>query len=621
MNKTKKIVKLHNDCPSNISLLECQKLLIELSKKKAEKHNNEEFYNTLLVQNIKNTVEEYIRENKLVLYGGFAINALLDKEDKFYDEHEFPDYDMFSDNSLKHAKKMADYFIDRGFNYVQAKAGTHTGTFKVSVEFITIADITQMPIEMFREIQKRAILLKHEKLLVCPVDFLKMNMYLELSRPKGEISRWDKIGNRLHLLDKKYPSQYRCSINKINTHRSPLSDEVMDVLVENKCIFMGGLAINSIQTNKVMQTEGFPFTIFAENPEDVIKSTCVLLNNSSINIVKRKSIGELVPELYIVNKDKTPILYVYQTVACHAYITKKCANKNIQVRIATIDTMLTLYLAIWFAFGSNSSMNEILSCILNKLFYYRKTHLYDNFSPQCYGVQSSLRDILKNKDVMYQNLTKQKAPMYEKEYYFLNYGKVKKNQKKQIEEDNPEEIKQDNKIKRKKHKEEEEYPEEIIQDNNKAIQRKHKEEITEEEYPEEIIQDKKTRRRKNKEEITEEDNPEEIKQDNKTRRRKHKEEEYPEEIKQDNKTRRRKNKEEITEEDNPEEIKQDNKTRRRKNKEEITEEDNPEEIKQDNKTRRRKNKEDKSPDSKTKRSASVIENIGKTISNVVKILT
>ncbi len=32
-----------------------------------------------------------------------------------------------------------------------------------------------------------------------------MNMYLELSRPAGDISRWEKVLKRLILLNKNYP--------------------------------------------------------------------------------------------------------------------------------------------------------------------------------------------------------------------------------------------------------------------------------------------------------------------------------------------------------------------------------------------------------------------------------
>ena len=35
--------------------------------------------------------------------------------------------------------------------------------------------------------------------------FLRMAMFLELSRPAGDVSRWEKVIKRLSLLNKHYP--------------------------------------------------------------------------------------------------------------------------------------------------------------------------------------------------------------------------------------------------------------------------------------------------------------------------------------------------------------------------------------------------------------------------------
>ena len=54
--------------------------------------------------NIIKTVEEFIRKNNLICYGGMAINNILPKRDQFYSNKDFPDYDFFSNDDLKHAK-------------------------------------------------------------------------------------------------------------------------------------------------------------------------------------------------------------------------------------------------------------------------------------------------------------------------------------------------------------------------------------------------------------------------------------------------------------------------------------------------------------------------------------
>ena len=48
---------------------------------------------------------KFLKEKKLVCYGGTAINNILPKRDQFYKPSEFPDYDFFSNDALNHAKK------------------------------------------------------------------------------------------------------------------------------------------------------------------------------------------------------------------------------------------------------------------------------------------------------------------------------------------------------------------------------------------------------------------------------------------------------------------------------------------------------------------------------------
>ena len=92
-------------------------------------------------------------------YGGTAINNILPEEDQFYDKSvEIPDYDFYSPDALKHAKKLADIYFKAGYTEVEAKAGQHPGTFKVFVNFIPVADITQMDPVLYRRVKKKAIM-------------------------------------------------------------------------------------------------------------------------------------------------------------------------------------------------------------------------------------------------------------------------------------------------------------------------------------------------------------------------------------------------------------------------------------------------------------------------------
>ena len=175
-----------------------------------EKRKGSEIIQDPKVQEIISIVEKFISDKKLVCYGGTAINNILPEDAQFYNKDiELPDYDFYSDNALDHAKELADIYYKAGYEDVEAKSGVHHGTYKVFVNFTGIADITNMEPALFKAISRDAIVKKD--ILYAPPDFLRMAMYLELSRPDGDVSRWEKVQKRLTLLNTHYPLKgYEC---------------------------------------------------------------------------------------------------------------------------------------------------------------------------------------------------------------------------------------------------------------------------------------------------------------------------------------------------------------------------------------------------------------------------
>ena len=45
---------------------------------------------------------------------------------------------------MKDAKDLADIYVKQGFTEVEAKSGMHHGTYKVYVNYLPVADITQV---------------------------------------------------------------------------------------------------------------------------------------------------------------------------------------------------------------------------------------------------------------------------------------------------------------------------------------------------------------------------------------------------------------------------------------------------------------------------------------------
>ena len=100
-------------------------------------------------------MENFISKKGLVCYGGTAINNILPERDQFYNkELEIPDYDCFSSKAMEDAKELADIYYKAGYTEVEAKAGVHVGTYKVFVNYIPIADITQLNPNIFKALIK-----------------------------------------------------------------------------------------------------------------------------------------------------------------------------------------------------------------------------------------------------------------------------------------------------------------------------------------------------------------------------------------------------------------------------------------------------------------------------------
>ena len=200
----------HGETSADVSYDEKELEILREAVDIVEKKKGEAVTHDPKVKKIISIVEEFIANKKLVCYGGTAINNILPEDAQFYNKDlELPDYDFYSDNALDHAKELADIYYKAGYEDVEAKSGVHHGTYKVFVNFTGIADITQMEPALFKAISRDAII--KQGIRYAPPDFLRMAMYLELSRPDGDVSRWEKVQKRLTLLNNHYPLKgYDC---------------------------------------------------------------------------------------------------------------------------------------------------------------------------------------------------------------------------------------------------------------------------------------------------------------------------------------------------------------------------------------------------------------------------
>lgn len=405
----------------------------------AEQRSGRKVANSPEIQEIITIVESFLRKKKLICYGGTAINNILPTEDQFYDKSvEIPDYDFFSNNALNDAKELADIYAKKGFDEVEAKSGVHKGTFKVFVNYIPVADITQLDIELYRNIKRDAISVAG--ILYTPPNYLRMSMYLELSRPDGDVSRWEKVLKRLTLLNKNYPLQgYKCNEQKFQRSMGDHETEVHDIynvvktsFINQGVVFFGGFA-NTLYSKYMprklkKQLQNIPdFDVLSENPHTcvtIVKERLMDAGVKRIKIIKHPGLGEVIAPHYEVKVGSETIAFVYEPLACHSY--NVIHLKRNAIKIATIDTMLSFYLAFLYSDRPYYDDDRIL-CMAQFLFKVQQKNrlqqkgVLRRFSINCYGKQETLEDNRYKKAEMYKKL-KNKRGTKEYEEWFLKYS-------------------------------------------------------------------------------------------------------------------------------------------------------------------------------------------------------
>lgn len=433
-------------CDKKMSFNECELAILRTAVDKAEERQGKKNVNSPEVKNIIGIVETFLKKKELICYGGTAINNILPKQDQFYNKDvEIPDYDFYSHNALHDAKELADIYNSNGFQEVEAKAGQHHGTYKVFVNFIPVADITYIPKELFNSIKKDSI--KIAGILYSPPNLLRMNMYLELSRPAGDTSRWEKVLKRLTLLNKHYPlTAHKCYDIEFQRHMSSnnRSEEiyktVQNTLMDQDVVFFGGYALSLYSQYMPKKTrrklESIPdFDVLSEDPEmtsQIIKERLHDIDVKDVKIIKRPGIGETIAPNYEIQIGKDTIAFIYEPMACHSY---NIINKDgYKIKIATIDTLLSFWLAFLYADRPYYDKDRIL-CMATYLFKVQEKNrlaqkgLLRRFSINCTGHQETVEEMRSQKAKKFIEL-KNKKNSKEYEEWFLRYRPSDKAEKK-----------------------------------------------------------------------------------------------------------------------------------------------------------------------------------------------
>lgn len=213
------------------------KKVIEYVKEETLKSKKELYHDYSKIVNI---IRKYIIDNKIIVFGGFALNEYLDGNSKIYAKYDLPDIDCYSSNAINHVIKLANILYKAGFVYVKIMAAQHPNSYRLSVNFKNMFDITNIDKSLYNKFISAYKIEKIErrvksKFTMVTIDYIKSDFYKELSRPVSSLFRWEKIVKRMEIINKHFKLQktgqsYFTNVNK----KGILNEKILEYVKERK---------------------------------------------------------------------------------------------------------------------------------------------------------------------------------------------------------------------------------------------------------------------------------------------------------------------------------------------------------------------------------------------------
>jgi hypothetical protein len=364
-------------------------------------------------------VKKFMQTHRVLGYGGTAINNLLPKEKQFYDfDIEIPDYDFFSETPQEHSKIIADLLDDEGIVNVQVKPGIHLGTFKVFADFVPVADVSHLNKPIFTRLWNDSII--KDGIRYVPPNYLRMSVYLELSRPMGNVERWAKVYKRIKLLNEEYPVVCPTSDEAVNEeYATPeIREKLEDLLLKNEVVLLGFNA-STVQSGKDEWKLPLDLLVQPKNFDKITHQIIEIFGRGEVKKREFEEYGELLPAHADINHGNKLLVRVFETIACHSY------NKLTSgLMIASIPTLLNFFFALLYAdkdFVEHTSRQRLV-CTAHKLMEIANNSSKRRFkllTPiSCIGEQENLTDLMRKKSQLYSKLSKNKKSAAFMKYFF-----------------------------------------------------------------------------------------------------------------------------------------------------------------------------------------------------------
>ena len=354
-------------------------------------------------------MKKFFDKNKIIIYGGTALDMHLPEESKIYDKNDFPDFDCYSTDPKKHSEQLANILTKLNYKYIEIKYAMHDGTYKLYCDFVAIADLTKVSVSLHRKLFDKSE--KIDGYHVTSIRHLKSSAYKELAVPKSSLFRWKKILSRVKLMETEFKNNRSAhsqkSIQRItfNDKINKLIPKFKDYAITKDLVLSGNDAVEYYLglprgDSYMITTSSGLFQCISTEPAKTVAEFRKMVEKMgfkkiTVEEVKNTTIGDhtriyvnYFDDMYTFQKIKLNVVTVYSAEeSCFSY------EEYDDTKFASIFYVLhILYHVLHFNDDriDRTNIKNIINSLIKKI-------TIDRFKTKCYGYHLSNEEVRRDR--------------------------------------------------------------------------------------------------------------------------------------------------------------------------------------------------------------------------------
>ncbi len=326
--------------------------------------------------NVFNIILNYIKDNKKIIYGGFAIDTLIkykNKDDVIYDDYDYKDIEIYTYEPLVDLKNICDLLHKKGYNNVLGKQALHQYTYTISVDFQKYCDISYIPKEIYNNIPTITI---NNCICVDPI-LIYLNKLLSITDLVANDWRLDKDLKKMYKMQKYYKIDF--NREKIEKIKRLNVDIIIEKLIKVKNIVIVGDYANNYYKKLKIVNKVNKIEIITDNYNNVINECKNILKN-----IYNKNIEEKKYYKFFTFLDKRTELLIDNKVYFVIYnnynkcIPYKILDNNIKISTFNFNLMYNIIIYLYNYVYKNDYYTKYYSNSIRSLIKHRNKYFKDN---------------------------------------------------------------------------------------------------------------------------------------------------------------------------------------------------------------------------------------------------